>query len=206
MLKENNVRTGFFEPEQYEAVRGAPARRVQPVVTFAYITGWRVESEVLPLQWRQVDFDGRHGAARRGHDEERRRPRVPDDGRAAGAPRGAARRHRRGEEGRAASSRTCSAASWPGPRRRQAAAADRRFDKAWTTACRAAGLPGPHPARLPPHRRAQPGARRHPRARRDADDRAQDALVFERYNIVSDGDLRDAARRLDAQVASAGRR
>ena len=30
--------------------------------------------------------------------------------------------------------------------------------------------------------------------------------VFERYNIVSDGDMRDAARRLDAQVASAGRR
>ena len=28
----------------------------QPVVTFAYITGWRVQSEVLPLQWRQVDF------------------------------------------------------------------------------------------------------------------------------------------------------
>jgi integrase len=25
-------------------------------VTFAYITGWRVPSEVLPLAWRQVDF------------------------------------------------------------------------------------------------------------------------------------------------------
>jgi len=25
-------------------------------VTFAYVTGWRVDSEVLPLQWRHVDF------------------------------------------------------------------------------------------------------------------------------------------------------
>ena len=30
-------------------------RLLQPVVTFAYITGWRL-GEILPLQWRQVDF------------------------------------------------------------------------------------------------------------------------------------------------------
>ena len=29
---------------------------VRPVTTFAYITGWRIDSEVLPLEWRQVDF------------------------------------------------------------------------------------------------------------------------------------------------------
>jgi integrase len=27
-----------------------------PVVMFAYITGWRVKSEILPLEWRQVDL------------------------------------------------------------------------------------------------------------------------------------------------------
>jgi integrase len=32
------------------------------VVTFAYITGWRTNSEILPLQWRQVDFES--GAVR----------------------------------------------------------------------------------------------------------------------------------------------
>jgi integrase len=31
-------------------------------VTFAYITGWRVPSEVLTLQWRQIDFEA--GTAR----------------------------------------------------------------------------------------------------------------------------------------------
>jgi integrase len=29
---------------------------LRPVVTFASITGWRVNSEVLTLEWRQVDF------------------------------------------------------------------------------------------------------------------------------------------------------
>jgi integrase len=29
---------------------------VQAVVTFLYLTGRRVDSEVLPLQWRQVDL------------------------------------------------------------------------------------------------------------------------------------------------------
>jgi integrase len=25
-------------------------------VTFAYVTGWRITGEVLPIQWRQVDL------------------------------------------------------------------------------------------------------------------------------------------------------
>src|SRR5262249_43752655 len=56
MLHENNVRTGFFEDHQYEAVLARLPAYAQSVVTFAYITGWRVRSEVLTLQWRQVDF------------------------------------------------------------------------------------------------------------------------------------------------------
>jgi integrase len=56
MLQEHNVRTGFFEDHQYEAVRAHLPAYAQPVVAFAYITGWPVRSEVLTLQWRQVDF------------------------------------------------------------------------------------------------------------------------------------------------------
>ena len=56
MLTENNARRGFFEREQFAAVcRRLPAY-AQPAATFAYLTGWRLKSEVLPLQWRQVDF------------------------------------------------------------------------------------------------------------------------------------------------------
>src|SRR5262245_33944959 len=56
MLQERNVRAGFFEDHQYEDVRAQLPAYAQPVVTFAFITGWRVRSEVLTLQWRQVDF------------------------------------------------------------------------------------------------------------------------------------------------------
>jgi integrase len=56
MLRENNVRTGFFEPDQYRAVVSHLPSEVRPIIEFAYITGWRIASEVLPLQWRQVDF------------------------------------------------------------------------------------------------------------------------------------------------------
>jgi integrase len=59
MLQEDNVRRGFFEREQFEAVRAYLPAPLRPVVTFAYLTGWRVTSEILPLEWRQVDWESR---------------------------------------------------------------------------------------------------------------------------------------------------
>jgi integrase len=56
MLRENNVRVGFFEREQHLSVLRHLPTSMQPVVTFAYVTGWRINSEVLTLQWRQVDL------------------------------------------------------------------------------------------------------------------------------------------------------
>lgn len=55
MLQEHNVRSGFFDTQQFQAVRGALPAALRPVVTFAYVTGWRIHSEVLPLEWRNVD-------------------------------------------------------------------------------------------------------------------------------------------------------
>lgn len=59
MLTEDNVRRGFFEREPFEAVRAHLPAALRSVVTFAYLTGWRVTSEILPLEWRQVDWTGR---------------------------------------------------------------------------------------------------------------------------------------------------
>lgn len=56
MLQEDNVRRGFFDREQFEAVRRRLPEDVRPVVTFGYLTGWRINSEVLTLQWHQVDL------------------------------------------------------------------------------------------------------------------------------------------------------
>ncbi|MEO7190058.1 MAG: tyrosine-type recombinase/integrase [Vicinamibacterales bacterium] len=59
MLEEDNVRRGFFEPEQFRGVVSHLPAALQPVATFAHITGWRLKSEILPLQWRQVDWNNR---------------------------------------------------------------------------------------------------------------------------------------------------
>jgi integrase len=56
MIREDNVRVGFFEREQYEALLAHLPEGMRPVVTFAYVTGWRINREVLQLQWRQVDL------------------------------------------------------------------------------------------------------------------------------------------------------
>jgi DNA-directed RNA polymerase subunit RPC12/RpoP len=43
MLKENNVRKGFFEHNEYLALRDALPPYLKPFVTFAYKFGWRDE-------------------------------------------------------------------------------------------------------------------------------------------------------------------
>ena len=55
MLREDNTRTGFFERHQFEAVRAHLPPELRGLVTLAYTFGWRIRSEVLPLQWPQVD-------------------------------------------------------------------------------------------------------------------------------------------------------
>ncbi len=51
-----NARRGFFEREEFETLRAKLPPELRRVVTFAYVTGWRVQSEVLPLGWSQVDL------------------------------------------------------------------------------------------------------------------------------------------------------
>jgi integrase len=55
-LNERNVRIGFFERDQFVAMLAHLPEAVRAPATFAYITGWRIVSEVPPLEWRQVAF------------------------------------------------------------------------------------------------------------------------------------------------------
>ena len=56
MLKENNVRKGFFEHGEFLALQDALPDYLKGFVTFGYKTGWRV-SEIAGLTWNQVDRD-----------------------------------------------------------------------------------------------------------------------------------------------------
>lgn len=55
MLKESNVRKGFFEPHEYKALKEALPEELKPLVTFAYHSGWR-KAEILGLTWDRVDL------------------------------------------------------------------------------------------------------------------------------------------------------
>jgi integrase len=55
MLEEHNVRQGFFERGDFIAFRDALPDYLKPFVTFAYFTGWR-RGEIIGLKWNQVDL------------------------------------------------------------------------------------------------------------------------------------------------------
>lgn len=206
MLREDNVRTGFFEPEQYAAVMAHLPEALQPVIEFSYVTGWRIESEVLPLEWRQVDFragEVRLDAGTTKNREGRVFPMTDDLRRLLEAQ----------HEAHSALRKAGHLTPWVFWRMvakgRGGPQAPRRitsFGKAWKVACVAAGCPGriPHDLRRTAIRNM---------VRRGLPERVamkltghKTASVFARYDIVSDGDLTLAAERLAGLSAPASLR
>lgn len=204
MLRENNVRTGFFEREQFDSVMQHLPAEIRPVIQFGYYTGWRIASEVLPLQWRHVDFEGgeiRLDAGTTKNGEGRVFPMTADLRTLLKA------QHLEHEQLKTGGH----IAPWVffrmvaegrgGQKKPQPIIS---FTKAWKSACRAAGCPGriPHDLR----RTAVRGLVRAGIPERVAMRMTghKTPSVFQRYNIVTDGDLQDAATRLDA-VAAASR-
>jgi len=55
-LVERNARAGFFEVQDFERVLAKLPEHLRPAVTFAYYTGWRLRSEILSLSWEHVDL------------------------------------------------------------------------------------------------------------------------------------------------------
>ena len=56
MLKESNPRSGFFELEEFRALRDALPDFLKGIVTFGYKTGWRI-NEILNLTWSRFDLE-----------------------------------------------------------------------------------------------------------------------------------------------------
>jgi len=194
MLKERNVRSGFFEHEQFESVRTRLPEYACPIVTFAYITGWRINSEVLPLQWRQVDLVAGEirldpGTTKNGEGrvfpltrELRALMEAQQDRRDALRDRGTICPWIFQHDGRRVKS----------------------FRWSWERACRLAGCPGRllHDLRRTAVRNLVRAGIPERVAMQMTGHKTRS--VFERYNIVSDGDLRSAARRLDEAALSRG--
>jgi integrase len=57
LLPEDNVRKGFAEAGQVEAICKRLSEDVADVVRFGFLTGWR-RTEILELRWAQVDWTG----------------------------------------------------------------------------------------------------------------------------------------------------
>ena len=57
MLQEDNARKGFFEAAEFRAVVARLPEAIQPLAEVAYVTGWRIRSELLTRQWMHVDFE-----------------------------------------------------------------------------------------------------------------------------------------------------
>lgn len=54
-LKLDNVRTGFLESGEYQGLLAELPDHLKPVLAFAFYTGWR-KGEIVGLTWANVDF------------------------------------------------------------------------------------------------------------------------------------------------------
>jgi integrase len=190
LLREDNVRRGFFERHEFEAVRRRLPPDLADFVTFLYLTGWRWRSEARRLRWTDVSFAAC---------EVRLDPGTTKTGEGRVFPFTAELRallQRR----QTVTRKREQALSRPVPQvfTRPNGTPLGTFNKSWATACRVAGVPGRvlHDFRRTAVRNL---------IRAGVPERVAMQLVgwksrqmLDRYHIVNTADLIAAARRLDA--------
>jgi integrase len=200
--KEAAPRQGFFEDAIYFAVRRRLPEDLQLAITIAYTYGWRMRSEILRLERRQLDLDA--GTLRLDPGATKN-----DDGRvvyltpelktllAAHVDRVKELERRLGR---------ILPMLFPHFTGRRAGAPRKEFRKAWETACRAAGCPGMlrHDFRRTAVRNLERAGVPRSVAMKITGHRTE--AVYRRYAIVSDADLQAATRRLASTISgTAGR-
>ena len=186
-LPEYNARQGFFEADQFEALGRHLSPELQPLVQFLHVTGWR-RREVQGLKWRNVDFAGgvvSLDAKASKNREARTFPFTDDLQELLERQRQVTSRVQR-EQG--------IVVPWVFHRNGRQIL---DFRGAWKAACRKAGCPGmiPHDFRRTAVRNLVRAGVPERVAMRLTGHRTR--AVFERYNIVSVGDLQMAADKLN---------
>jgi integrase len=196
-LKEAGPRQGFFEPEDFEAVRRRLPPDLQVAVTLAYTFGWRMQSEVLALERRQLDLEAGTLRLEPGTTK-------TDEGRLVYLPPEVKRLlTEQVERVRALERRTgrIIPSLFPHLRGLRRGTRIQDFKRRWQTACEEAGLLGKlrHDFRRTAVRNM---------VNRGIPERVAMTIsghktrsVFDRYHIVSPGDLREAAQKLTGITA-----
>ncbi len=187
MLREDNVRRGFFEAEQFAAARDRLPEALRPLVSFAYHTGWRLRSEIQQLEWRQVDWDGCVVRLDPGTTKNREGRSFPFTAALETVLRAQWAEHQRLK-------RTGRVVRFVFHRN---GAPIKNFRRAWLSACKAAGVPGRiiHDFRRTAVRNLERAGV--PRSAAMAMVGHKTESIYRRYAIVDAGVLRDAASRID---------
>jgi len=190
MLRENNARKGFFEHDQFLALRDALPEYLRNFVTFAYKTGWRL-SEIADLTWARVD---RHQGIVRletgeTKNDEGRTVYLDDELKDVINHQWEARKN----------SRMMSPYVFLNSKSNDKI---KRFDKAWKRACKDAKIGNRifHDLRRTAVRNMVRSGISESVAMMISGHKTR--AVFERYNITNDADLIDAARKQAAYLDS----
>jgi integrase len=196
-LKEAAPRAGFFERDAFLAVRRRLPEDLQLAVNLAYTYGWRMQSEVLSLERRQLDLEAgtlrlEPGTTKNG--EGREVYLTPDIKSALTAQQA------RVDALQRALGRIVPYV-FPHLHGRHRGQGRKDFRKAWATACKNAGAPG-----MLRHDLRRTAVRNMVNA--GVPERVAMSVtghktrsVFDRYHIVSAGDLQDVARRLTGTIS-----
>ena len=192
-LEESSPRAGFFEPDAFQAVVEHLPDYLKPPMELAYHSGWRCRSEILPLAWRNLDFDT--GTIRLDVGSTKNK-----DGRViymTAALRGLLEEQR--ERTLALQRETDRLIPLVFHNNGRPIV---NYYKAWHRACRAAGLSGkiPHDFRRTAVRNMVRAGIPERVAMQMAGHKTRS--VFDRYHIVADGDLREAAHKLEVAFPS----